>query len=94
MCLNVPSSQPFPEDMSELRLSGQEFCTSYVSYKAPTSAAWATATITTAATTMATETDYITNTPVINEYHSTTISVYRTNTFSESTSTSIQPVQL
>jgi len=87
MCLNVPSSQPSPEEMSELRLSGREFCTSYVSYKAPTSAVWATATITTPATTMTTQTNYITNTPVINEYHSTTISVYRTNTFSASTST-------
>lgn len=87
MCLNVPSSQPSPDDMSELRLSGQDFCTSYVSYKAPTSAAWDTATITTPATTTATSTAYITNTPVINEYHSTTISVYGTSTLSASTST-------
>ncbi|KFY85691.1 hypothetical protein V500_08192 [Pseudogymnoascus sp. VKM F-4518 (FW-2643)] len=87
MCLNVPSSQPSPAEMSELNLSGQEFCTSFVNYKAPTSAAWSTATVTSPAVTTATHTDYITNTPVINEYRSTTISVYRTNTFSASTST-------
>jgi hypothetical protein len=72
-CYNVPSNQPSPSDMTALSASGQEFCTSYLSYKAPTLYRWITSSATVPSTTTSSVTTTITSTPIITIYPTTTI---------------------
>jgi hypothetical protein len=68
-CFDVPAVRASPEEMVQLSASGQEFCTSYVHYHAPTVAAWTRTTVAIPSTVTSYTTTTITETPTI-EYTS------------------------
>lgn len=85
-CLDVPSSQPAPEDIVALSKDGQAFCTSYLKYTAPTSVQWDTATVTVPSTSIQTATTTVIGTPIVYEQTSYVSSLYHTRTVASSTS--------
>ncbi len=84
-CYNVPSNQPAPADISALSVSGQDYCTSYLGYKAPTVYQWTTKTATVPSTSTAYTTTTVTSTPTITVYPTTTTTRYFTYTSTTST---------
>jgi hypothetical protein len=75
-CYNVPSNQPSPDDMKALSASGQDYCTSYINYKAPTAYVWTTSSVTVPSTSTAFTTTTITSTPTITIFPTTTLTTY------------------
>jgi hypothetical protein len=85
LCLDVPSSQPAPEDIEALRDTGAAFCTSYISYTPPTSVSWDTSSVTVPSTVLQTDTTTITDTPIIYEYTSFIQTLHNTRFHASST---------
>jgi hypothetical protein len=84
-CYNVPSNQPSNADMQALSVSGQDYCTSYNNYKAPTVYSWSTSSVTVPSTSTAFITTTVTSTPTVTIYPTTTWSRYFTYTSTLST---------
>lgn len=76
-CYNVPSNQAAPADMGALSVSGQEFCTSYINYRAPTLYQWSTSYKVVPSTSTVVSTTTITSTPSITVYATTTQTSWR-----------------
>jgi len=77
---NVPSVQPSPDDLANLAVSAQEYCTSYINYNPPTIYTWITTSITVPSTTLAFTTTTVTSTPMITSTVTTTKTTYFTYT--------------
>ena len=84
-CFNVPSVQPSPDDLAALRVSAQEYCTSYINYNPPTVYTWITTSVTVPSTTTAFTTVTVTSTPKITTTVTTTMTTYFTYTRTSST---------
>jgi len=84
-CYNVPSNQPSPDDMNALSVSAQEYCTSYINYRAPTVYSWSTASLTVPSSSTVFTTTTVTNTPTFTVYPTTTTTRYFTFTSTVST---------
>ncbi|KXX80938.1 Plasma kallikrein [Madurella mycetomatis] len=84
-CYNVPSNQATPADMEALSVSGQEFCTSYINYRAPTLNQWSTSFKVVPSTSTVVSTTTITSTPSITVYATTTQTSWRDYTTTLST---------
>ncbi|KAK4103933.1 hypothetical protein N658DRAFT_521765 [Parathielavia hyrcaniae] len=84
-CYNVPSNQPSPDDMMALSASGQEYCTSYINYRAPTVYQWSTYSVAVPSTATSFTTTTVTSTPTITVYPTTTLTTYYTYTSTAST---------
>ncbi|RFU28817.1 hypothetical protein B7463_g7522, partial [Scytalidium lignicola] len=69
-CFNVPNDIPSAAEIASLRSVGEDFCTSYIGYSPPTSAAYAVSTVTTPSTVGTTVTQTITTDSTV--YLSTT----------------------
>lgn len=86
-CFNVPSVQPSPDELAALRVSAQEYCTSYINYSPPTVYAWVTTSVTVPSTTTAFTTVTVTSTPKVSTTVTTTKTTYFTYTRTASTVT-------
>ncbi|KAH8817152.1 hypothetical protein F5884DRAFT_665571 [Xylogone sp. PMI_703] len=77
-CFSVPNDIPSAAEIASLRSVGGDFCTSYIHYNAPTSAAYAVSTVTTPTTVGKTVTQTVTTDSTV--YISTTQSSVLTTT--------------
>ena len=84
-CYNVPSNQPSDDDIKTLSASAQDYCTSYINYKAPTVYTWITSTATVPSVSTTSTTTTVTSTPTITVYPTTTTTAWFTHTSTTST---------